>query len=298
MEVSGPRSARQRVRGTGWRALSAGCATQVLGRSPSGLEAMIMILIRKMRLIFSLKTLVVSAAAVASTWACLTFGITANFPLTLIATAIVFPIVFSIGGAYKRREVALDEYGSIKAHGRAIYFAARDWPERSNGETVNEIKGLLGELLGACRRLFSEPLIRMEENEKAVYEAFSGLSRFIKGLRHEGLASGEVSRCNQYLSKMIIAFESVKHIYQYRTPRTLRAYSDVFILLLPILYGPYFAAIAPDYSSGLEYLMPILFAVILVSLDNIQDHLENPFDQVGEDDVTINAEKFVARLEA
>jgi hypothetical protein len=32
---------------------------------------MTMILIRKMRLIFSLKTLVVSAAAVASTWACL-----------------------------------------------------------------------------------------------------------------------------------------------------------------------------------------------------------------------------------
>jgi hypothetical protein len=32
---------------------------------------MTLILIRKMRLIFSLKTLVVSAAAVASTWACL-----------------------------------------------------------------------------------------------------------------------------------------------------------------------------------------------------------------------------------
>jgi prolipoprotein diacylglyceryltransferase len=56
------------------------------------------------------------------------------------------------------------------------------------------------------------------ENEKAVYVKFSELSRFIKeGLRQQGLASGEVSRCNQYLSKMIIAFESVKHIYQYRT---------------------------------------------------------------------------------
>jgi hypothetical protein len=43
--------------------------------------------------------------------------------------------------------------------------------------------------------------------------------------------------------------------------------------------------------------MPILFSVIFVALDNIQDHLENPFDQVGEDDVLINAEKFVSRLE-
>jgi len=38
--------------------------------------------------------------------------------------------------------------------------------------------------------------------------------------------------------------------------------------------------------------------VILVSLDNIQEHLENPFDLVGEDDVAINAEKFVSRLES
>jgi len=44
--------------------------------------------------------------------------------------------------------------------------------------------------------------------------------------------------------------------------------------------------------------MPVLFAVILVSLDNIQAHLENPFDQIGQDDVMINDEKFVDRLQA
>ena len=43
--------------------------------------------------------------------------------------------------------------------------------------------------------------------------------------------------------------------------------------------------------------MPVLLTFILVSLDNIQDHLENPFDQVGEDDIRINAEKFIERLE-
>jgi len=96
---------------------------------------------------------------------------------------------------------------------------------------------------------------------------------------------------------MIIAFEDVKHIYQYRTPRTLSAFSDFFVSVLPVLYGPYFVAIAKNYSSGLIYAMPILFTTILVSLDNIQEHLENPFDQIGEDDIVINAEKFVDRLE-
>jgi hypothetical protein len=44
------------------------------------------------------------------------------------------------------------------------------------------------------------------------------------------------------------------------------------------------------------FITPILFSIVLVSLDSIQDALENPFDQVGEDDILINAEKFVERL--
>lgn len=136
-------------------------------------------------LIINRKTLIITALAVISTYFCARLGIVADFPLTLIATAVVFPIVFSISGAYKRR-----------------------------------------------------------------------------------------------------------------TPRTLRTFSDFFITILPPLYGPYFAYIAQDYSSGLMYVMPILFSFILVSLDNIQAYLENPFDQIGEDDVMINVEKFVLRLDS
>ena len=85
-------------------------------------------------------------------------------------------------------------------------------------------------------------------------------------------------------------------IRQYPTPVTLRAYSKVFIFSFPVLYGPYFEFIAESFSHGLEYMMPILFSFILVSLDNIQEHLENPFDQVGEDDVHFDVERFMGRL--
>ena len=248
--------------------------------------------------IINLKMVIITALAVVSTYLCRRFEITADFPMTLIATAVVFPIVFSIGGAYKRRENALTKYSSIKAHGRGIYFASRDWLENTDDRIQNKVKDLLGELLVACRTLFLHPVSGMTKHEENVYRIFSQLSTFIKeDLRGNGLPSGEVSRCNQFLSKMIIAFEDVKHIYQYRTPRTLSAFSDFFVTVLPILYGPYFAAVAQDYSSGLIYVMPVLFTMILVSLDNIQEHLENPFDQIGEDDIAINAEKYVERLE-
>jgi predicted membrane chloride channel (bestrophin family) len=251
---------------------------------------------KRILLIIDRKTLVVTILAVLSTYLCRRFEFTADFPLTLIGTAIIFPIVFSISGAYKRRESALREYGNIKAHGRVLYFASRDWLAKSDAATQEKMKELLGGLLRACRKLFSEPIDAMDKNERAVYDGFSEISSYIQSFRKKDLASGEVARCNQFLSKMIIAFENAKHIYQYRTPRTLKAYINGFIILLPILYGPYFAKISADFAPGLEYLLPVLFTVILVSLENIQEHLENPFDQVGEDDVVINAEKFVSRL--
>lgn len=249
-------------------------------------------------LIINLKTFLIAAMSVAATALCLHFGIKGDFPFTIIATAVIFPIVFSIGGAYSRRENALDEYGTMKAHGRAMYFAARDWVEVSDDVSRVKLKGLLNNLFSETRNLFTAPQSEMRKNEEGVYRAFSALSRFIKtDLREKGLASGECSRCNQYLSKMMVGFENVKHIYQYRTPQTLRAFSDTFIFVLPFVYGPYFAHLAAESSTGIEYVMPIMFSVVLVALDNIQAHLENPFDQVGEDDIYINAEIFIERLD-
>jgi len=103
--------------------------------------------IKRYWLIINLKTLIVVISAVISTAICIHYDWTADFPLTIISTAIVFPIVFSIGGAYKRREAALDDYGLIKSHGKAIYFATRDWLENPSEETLEKSRQLLGELL-------------------------------------------------------------------------------------------------------------------------------------------------------
>lgn len=254
--------------------------------------------LRQALIVFNLKTLIISLLAILATYICLRLEIFADFPLVLVATAVVFPIVFSINSAYKRREVALAKYSSLKANGLAIYYASRDWVEDTGSEDQAKAKNLLGALLIASRTLFTRPDTEMRANEKEVYRLLSQLSVFInEDLRRKGMPSGEVSRCNVFLSRMLVAFEDMKHIYQYRTPRSLRAFSDVFVAVLPILYAPYFAAVGQDFAAGLAYVTPVVFTTVLVSLDNIQGHLENPFDQIGADDITINAEKFVGRLE-
>jgi len=252
---------------------------------------------KKIFLIINLKTLVITLLALLSTYICINYNISADYPLTLIATAIIFPIVFSINGAYKRREIALTKYSVLKTHGRAIYFVTRDWLVDPSEETLDKIRNLLRDLFTSTKTLFSGNIENARKNEEQVYKTFSDISKFIKNdLRGNGLASGEVSRTNQYLSKMFLAFEDAKHIFQYRTPRTLRTFSTVFISLLPILYGPYFAYEAAQYSPYVTYVMPVLFSLVLVSLSNIQDHLENPFDGIGEDDIKINVDQFLNRL--
>lgn len=252
--------------------------------------------LRTLGKVVNLKSLLISILAVLSTYVCLVFGIVADFPLTLIATAIVFPLVFSISTAYNRREKALEEYGAIKANGRGLYLAARDWVDTPRLEHRQSIRDTLTRLLTACRDLFTSPKGEAADEEREVYRQFSRLSELVRQLRSDGIAPTEVSRCNQYLGRMITGFENLKHIYEYRTPRSLRAFSDFFILLLPVLYGPYFAFQALNFRGELFFVMPVLFALILVGLANIQDHLENPFDQIGEDDLAIDPELYTASL--
>jgi len=247
--------------------------------------------------IFNINTAIVTILAVISTYLCIIFELYAEFPLTLLGIAVVFPIVFSIGTAYARREKALNHYSSLKAYGRAIYFASRDWTPKTDKKFQNRLKKILFTILVACRELFRTLREDRNKDERLVYTKFSELSHYMEECRSRGMTNSEVSRANQHLSKMLEAFENLKHIYQYRTPVTLRAYSKVFIYVLPIAYGPYFAHLALEVPTMLIFVMPILFSIILVSLDNIQEHLENPFDQVGEDDVRINAEKFIRRLD-
>lgn len=243
-------------------------------------------------LIINYKTFIITALAVLSSYLCFHLNLTAKFPDMLVGVAIVFPVVFSIGSAYSRRETALQRYSDFKGHAVAIYFAARDWSGKQDADTSTKAMDMIHQMLRQVKHM-----VKLKDGaawtleEKNMYAMFSRLSQLTMEFRGHGVQSGEVSRVSQYVSKMIIAFDNIKIIHAYRTPVTLRTYSKVFIYIFPIIYGPYFASTFHDYSAHLEYVMPVLYSFILVSLDNIQDHLENPFDEVGEDDVVIDADE-------
>lgn len=254
--------------------------------------------LRSFLLIINYKTLIITVLALVSTYICYHNDLIAKFPDMLVGVAIVFPVVFSIGSAYNRREVALQRFSDFKGHAVALYYATRDWPSDKNHDLPARVRATIQELLVLIRTMFVNSKQKdWEQNEKDIYDHFSKLSILTQELRNYGCQSTELSRVSQYVSKMIIAFDNLKIIQVYRTPVTLRAYSKVFIYVFPVIYGPYFASTFKDYTYYmLGYVMPILYSFILVSLDNIQDHLENPFDDVGEDDIRIEEREIIALM--
>lgn len=231
------------------------------------------------------QTFAVTGLALFSTWVCLRYDLEADLPSTLIGVAVVFPIVFSINAAYKRREDALGHLASAKGHAVAIAWAHQDW---TGGDPELARRGRDGveRLFEAIHGFFRSG--GESEDLRRVYRRLASLSTSHEALRAAGVPANEISRVNQYLRAIVIAFERMRNILEYRTPMALRAYSRVFLNAFPVLFGPYFAQLARESTLAVGYGVAAIYALVLVSLDNIQDALENPFDTVGEDDVDLD----------
>ncbi len=247
--------------------------------------------------IVDLHTLIIMALTVLGTVMCIHFRWTYEIPTDLIAIAIIFPIVFSINAAYSRRERALEVYARIKANAAGLHYAFRDW-------RVGETKDLSREVIIILKGFFSDSkqyFIDFEHREallKNIYESFSRLSKLTVRFRELGLSSSEATIIEANVRALLEEFEHMKNILLYRTPVSLRAYSKVFLNIFPLFFAPYFAHVASDSSQFMGCLVGGMYALLLVSLDNIQTDLENPFDQEGADDLHLEGSEYITFLTA
>lgn len=234
--------------------------------------------------VIDLHTLIIVVLSISVTWLCRRWGFIIDLPTNLIGIAVIFPLVFSINSAYKRREDALKAYSNFKAHAISIYLAHRDWVKGGTHEARG--RQLITELLEAVSNYFLENKTAVSD-AKPIYSLFSEISYSHELLRQAGVPANEVSRVNQYLRALIIHFENMNNIAHYRTPVAIRAYSRIFLNAFPILFGPFFANVAyPEWPIA-GYGVAIIYALVLVSLDNIQDDLEKPYDGKGQDDLNL-----------
>jgi hypothetical protein len=109
----------------------------------------------------------------------------------------------------------------------------------------------------------------------------------------EEISTSESFKIFRFLKDVHDTIENSIAIDTHRTPISLRAYCQVFIYFFPIIYTPALLHRMGDESADWGvYVLSMVTGFILISLFNVQDEMENPFDQQGLDDIRLAEFKF------
>ena len=238
--------------------------------------------------VINTKSVIVIFAACTSTMVCMNLDFFFDVPTELIGIAIVFPIVFSINVAYSRREQALKHYASMKACAFSIRMAHIQWAPVNDNSHLKRLDRLYKNLFnGLFEYLKSKK--PTTETYNNIIKLFSKISLSIDTIRNDDSHRFyREFKINDQLRFMVTEFENIINIKNYRTPNSLRAYTKVFLNFFPIIFGPYFAFVATEYGLIFGLTLAIIYGLVLTSLDNIQEDLEDPFDGIGSDDIALN----------
>ncbi len=209
--------------------------------------------------------------------------------LTLLSIAIIFPLVFTIRGSFRRREKALEHLSKFRSAMKTLFYFT------STSNLTVEEKNSLEKILKDIGEKTLERLKIQDEEIKDLDDEIEKVYDFI--LLKNGMISTKLKdRIFKYMNDLHEAIDNLNGIHVHRTPISLKAYCKVFIYIFPIIYTPTIIYnIGENYNHVAVYFVVILTEFILISLYNIQDHLEYPFDSKGLDDIKLDQFKIIRK---
>jgi len=208
-----------------------------------------------------------------------------NFDLTMISLAIIFPLVFTIRSAFKRREKALEYLSRFKAGIITVKSSIE-----SNTHISAEKKH---EMLEVLLRIPKSLIAYLGPDPLPIESLRADVSKVNDLLieRNEKLKVNGLLKVLGFMKDVHIGIENTAAIKTHRTPTSIRAYCLIFIYIYPVIYVPsiYFRLNESNSmnESWVLYTLSIVSTFILISLFNVQEQLENPFDQDGMDDIKL-----------
>jgi predicted membrane chloride channel (bestrophin family) len=225
-------------------------------------------------------TLLISASV---TFLAYSFGISFNVDLTLLSIAIIFPLVFTIRGSFRRREKALEHLSGFVSSIKTVqYFLL------SNEKLSKERKEEVQEILFHINTKTLEHLSKKNNDIKILDVISHDIYKFV--LDEENLIPMKIrDRVFKYMKDMHESIENLHAIHSHRTPISLMAYCEIFIYIFPLIYAPTIIYnLGVQGADWIAYLIVLLTQFILISLYNIQNQLEYPFDNIGMDDINLD----------
>jgi predicted membrane chloride channel (bestrophin family) len=207
------------------------------------------------------------------------FEVVYNIDLTLMSIAIIFPLVFTIRGAFRRREKALEHLSRFRASLRTVesFFLASKMSDELKSESERKIQELNDALF--------KHLNTKSEDTQGFDKKLNAIFDFIKTNR-ESISGGTREKLFRFLRDVVESSDNLIAIHSHRTPISLKAYCLIFIYIFPVVYTPTIInKIGLENPTWLTFFIVVLSEFILISLYNIQDQMEYPFDDEGLDDI-------------
>lgn len=236
--------------------------------------------------IINFKTLIALTIAVITPIIAYNYNINYNIDLTLISIAIVFPLVFTIRSSFRRREKALEHLSQFRGAIKTInYFFLST--TSLNDEKKEEISNILIEISEGLISHLRNNNYDTEKLDVSVHKVYL----FIID-NNEVLPKSLKDKVIRFMNDLHEAIENLQAIHAHRTPISLKAYCLIFIYIFPLIYTPTIInKMGTNTTIWITYFVVILSEFILISLYNIQDDMEYPFDEVGLDDIKLNTFK-------
>ncbi|WP_339650496.1 hypothetical protein [uncultured Maribacter sp.] len=218
----------------------------------------------------------------ASVFLCYHFEIFFKVDLTLLSIAIIFPLVFTIRGSFRRREKALEHLSQYRSAMKTLYYFI------TTSTLLEEEEAILKHLL---ENIEDKTLLHLKSQQSSIKDLDEEVDKIYEFIhsRRETIPKGLKDKLFKYLCDLHEAIDNLNGIHVHRTPVSLKAYCEVFIYIFPLIYAPtIISEIGKNYNHIAVYFVVILTEFILISLYNIQDDLEYPFDEKGLDDIKLN----------
>ncbi len=213
------------------------------------------------------------------------FEIVYNVDLTLISIAIIFPLVFTIRGAFRRREKGMEHLSRLRSGLKVIHYLLNDGNKMSD-----DLKAEGNKILGSICDNFMDYLKSPHEDTRQIDADLNDFYEYIQR-NVEYLSGGTRQKIYRFLRDVHEGQENLIAIHTHRTPISLKAYCLIFIYIFPLIYTPTLInkiGFEKSESEWITFFVVIISEFILISLYNIQDHMEHPFDEEGLDDIKLS----------
>ena len=244
---------------------------------------------RKYLQIINIRTFQVLFICLGTSFLAIKFGIQYDFDLTIISIAIIFPLVFTIRAAFRRREKALEHLSRFKASILIVHYCFQ-----RGKKTTDEHKAIIKQRLLLVSESLLKYLSTKDVDQSELRSNLASVFQFIQDHKEE-ISTSEAFKILRFLKDVHAAIENTIAIYTHRTPISLRAYCQIFIYFFPFIYTPALLdrlkGQSPDW---VVYTLCVITGFILISLFNVQDQMEDPYDQKGLDDIRVEEFKHVA----